>query len=64
MESLKKVYDTIQKNGFKFFIFIIIGISIGIAATTKFYDYRIEESKKLGSFIHKSIIYDIKARQY
>ena len=45
-------------------ISIIVGMTIGVFFCKTFYNWRMDEATKLGGFIHKNNIYDIKARPW
>lgn len=64
-ESKKKIeyiMDGFKKHFTIILISIIVGMFIGISFCKQFYTWRMDESTKLGGFIHKNIIYDIKLR--
>jgi len=61
-DKIQNYAESFKKHFTIILISIIIGMSIGIYFCKVFYVWRIDEATKLGGFIHKNTIYDLRLR--
>lgn len=54
-----ETYLKIQRIGFWVLILILLGASIGAFGARKYFQSTIDDSIKMGRFIHNGIVYDV-----
>ncbi len=60
--SRRASYERYHAVAFWFLVVLLFGGCLGVAAAFKYHSSQLDRTVQIGSFLHKGIIYDVRAR--